>query len=513
MKTMQEQFAAAWRVSTPIVAVTTPDPAATIKGLSQLLDGKANLLRWDAATGVAMLTEQSEDAYNAMLGKNEPVVLENPTEMLKAALQLPGGSVLFVLNLNRFWSENLDGAAFVTQAIWNLRDPFKGDRRMLVLLSPQVTLPLELQQDVLILDEPFPDAGQLEKIAVSLYDAAEVKVPAKDVLAGIVDAARGLAAFPAEQAMAMGMTRNGLDVEMLRERKLSVVEQTGGIKADRGKETFADVRGLDQIKKFFDGIFKGGKPPAAMFRIDEIEKLFGGLGQGGGPADNTGVTQDILGVWLRAMEDYDWNGILAVGVPGSGKSLISKTAGNTYGAQTFSIDTGAIKQSLLGETEAAIRNMVKMIYSIAADKAFFVATCNDLSILPAALRRRFRAGIWYFDLPTKEEREQIWPVYLSKFGLLTRPKNELIKPDDEGWTGAEIRNVCDLAWQLGCSLKDAAQFIVPICKADKPGIEALRQRAYGNFLSATHPGPYRQPKQGVGLQDQKGRRMLVSGNN
>ena len=236
---------------------------------------------------------------------------------------------------------------------------------------------------------------------------------------------------------------------------------------------------------------------------DEIEKLFGGLGSAGGPGDNTGVTQDILGVFLRAMEDYGWNGALAVGVAGSGKSLISKTAGNTFGAQTYSIDTGALKKSLLGETEAAVRNMIKTMYGISGDRAFLFATCNDLSILPAALRRRFRAGIWFFDLPSKEERDQIWPVYLKKFGLDAKMK----RPSDEGWTGAEIRNVCDLSWQLGCSLEDAAQYIVPIAKSDAQGIDYLRQRANGNWLSASYPGPFKMLATGTALGLPGGRKV------
>ncbi len=58
-------------------------------------------------------------------------------------------------------------------------DQFKRDRRTLVLLSPAVTLPPELAQDVVMLDEPLPTVGQLMLMTKGLYKALGTQEPEK----------------------------------------------------------------------------------------------------------------------------------------------------------------------------------------------------------------------------------------------------------------------------------------------------------------------------------------------
>jgi hypothetical protein len=80
---------------------------------------------------------------------NDPTSLANPVDMLiKAHKKMPKESILFMSNLHRYLDPQ------VIQAVWNLRDPFKSNTRMLVILCPSMTLPPELTQDVLVLDEP-----------------------------------------------------------------------------------------------------------------------------------------------------------------------------------------------------------------------------------------------------------------------------------------------------------------------------------------------------------------------
>ena len=83
-------------------------------------------------------------------------------------------------------------------------------------------------------------------------------------------------------------------------------------------------------------------------------------------------------------------------------------------------------------------------------------------------------------------------------GFVTGPKKSLkslkgserVIPPDEGWTGAEIRQCCDIAWRLGCSLIEAAAFVVPVSRSAADKLEALRTQADGRFLSASLPGVY-----------------------
>ena len=61
-------------------------------------------------------------------------------------------------------------------------------------------------------------------------------------------------------------------------------------------------------------------------------------------------------------------------------------------------------------------------------------------------------------------------------------------PDDTGWTGAEIRQCCELAWRLQCTLLEAADYVVPVSRSAASQIEELRGQAHGRFLSRLLPG-------------------------
>jgi hypothetical protein len=213
------------------------------------------------------------------------------------------------------------------QGIWNLRDSFKATGRMLVLLAvPGATLPMELGQDVLVLDEPLPSATHLVRIVRETFHAANLAEPERAKIDRAVDALIGLAAFPAEQALAISLVKRELDTEDLWERKQQVIEQTPGLSVWRGGETFDDLGGLSNVKSFLHAVLAGVDPPRVIVFIDEIEKAFAGNG-----TDLSGVKTEMTGTILTYMQDREADGIVLTGPPGAAKSAVAKATGNTAG--------------------------------------------------------------------------------------------------------------------------------------------------------------------------------------
>jgi SpoVK/Ycf46/Vps4 family AAA+-type ATPase len=118
---------------------------------------------------------------------------------------------------------------------------------------------------------------------------------------------------------------------------------------------------------------------------------------------------------------------------------------------------------------------------------FFIATANDVSKLPPEFARAERFdGVFFLDLPGKNQREAIWDIYVGQYGLdANQPK-----PDDTNWTGAEIKSCCRLASLLDVPLVQAAQNVVPVAVTAGDKIEGLRQWASGRCLSADRAGVY-----------------------
>lgn len=118
---------------------------------------------------------------------------------------------------------------------------------------------------------------------------------------------------------------------------------------------------------------------------------------------------------------------------------------------------------------------------------FFVGTSNDISKLPPEFTRAERFdGVFFLDLPSVKERDAIWSLYRSHYGI---PANQN-RPDDTSFTGAEIKSCCRLAALLDVPLTQAARNVVPVAVTAAESVERLRSWASGRCLDANSPGVY-----------------------
>jgi hypothetical protein len=477
---MREQFKAARRASVPIIAIETVDQQSLIRGLARCNDS-VPVMQWDILTGLAPLNQLGAELVTKICEGDSPAMATgNPVEMLTKIMKVPEKSITFMNNSHRFLNE-----ATVSQGICNLRDVYKASGATVVLVAPSITLPAELEQDVMVLTEKLPDDESLNKIIDSICEDAGMDKLREEDKAKIVDTLVGLSSFCAEQTLATCIKKvDGaitIDNKMLWERKCKAVEQTPGLSIWRGSESFDDIGGCENVKTFTKAIINGKDNPRAIVFMDEIEKAFAGAG-----SDSSGVSQDQLGSILSFMQDKEVDGMIFVGPPGAAKSAIAKAAGNTGNIPTISFDLGAMKNSLVGKSGEQTRKALQVIEAISKGRVLFIATCNNITTLPPELRRRFTMGTFFFDLPNTEEREIIWKIYKEKYNITSYDGT----PEDEGWTGAEIKQCCKLASKLNMSLDEASNFIVPVCKSAAEQIEALRRLASGKFINANEKGIY-----------------------
>jgi len=251
--------------------------------------------------------------------------------------------------------------------------------------------------------------------------------------------------------------------------------------------------------------------------------------------DGLGGLDSLKAFCLRAMRRQGEpdplkcpRGVLLLSPPGCGKSQFAKSLGNETNRPTLILDVGSLMGSLVGQTEERTRLALKIADAMApcvvmideVEKAlsgvassgqtdsgvsarmfatflswlndhtsdvFVVCTCNDISKLPPEFARAERFdGIFFVDLPTAEQRDIIWDIYLSMFGL----DREQARPKDDNWTGAEIKACCRLAALLDVPLMAAAQNVVPVAVTAAESVEKLRNWASGRCLSAYQTGLY-----------------------
>jgi hypothetical protein len=484
-KTFMQLFKSARERSVPLVAVKTADPQATIAAVlaqcSKVQDLDVPALSWDCVRGIQALTNSSASQSAGTAYGQNPSSIRNPVQALGEATKLPELTILFVMNAHKF----LD-AAFI-QAAWNLRDVFKSKGCTLVFLCHDIKLPAELKHDFMVLDEPLPTLEELKTIITGVYSEAKQTIKSMPeltdaVISQAIDATCGLAAFPTEQSVAMSISHSGLDVAGLWDRKRTQIEQTPGLSVWRGSETFADIRGCSNAITFMTRVFEGNNPFRCIVLLDEIEKALAGT-----EGDLSGVSQEMHGTLLSWMQDEQATGMLSIGPPGAGKTAIPKAAAGSFGVPLIQFDLSGMKGSLVGESGANLRHALAIVKAISQGRTLFVGTCNSIDSLKPELRRRFNFGTFFYDLPNQAERTAIWNLYAKKYQITDGDK----LPKDAGWTGAEIKQCCDLAYRLRCSLVEASTYVVPVSVSAADTITRLREQAEGKFISASEPGLYK----------------------
>lgn len=478
MKTLKECMKSVRVAGVPLVCVETAEPTGAFEIVRESLNGKFDDLTvvvWNLVSGLNPANKKSVPWASEANNNNDPSLeTARPDELLRKLVKLPDGGVAIL-----FGAEKILGDITVRQGLWNLRDLYKTTGRTIVMFATVGTkFEADLKDDVVVLRHDLPTQEWLKNKAVSLCEDAGVSKPSNEVLEKAVDATIGLTEFSAEQVLAMSISKKGYDLEDLWARKRSAIEQTNGLTVWKGGESFADVGGNDNIKEFFGKLVTGKRRPRCIVFIDEIEKAMAGQG------DTSGTNQEMLGKMLSWMQDTSASGVIFVGVAGSGKSAISKAVGNEANVPTIAFDLSAMKGSLVGESGARLRSALATVDAIGQGSVLVIATCNKIDNLPPELRRRFTLGTFFFDLPTEDERKAIWNVYLKKYNLSGK------LPNDASWTGAEIKQCCDVADRLGISLVDASEYVVPVARSASEQIENLRKQANGRFLSASYKGVY-----------------------
>ena len=199
-----------------------------------------SLATWDVDRGLSFAGQSTEAA--------SPVSAADPLSAIKSlnGLSSTDGTALLVLrNFHRFLS-----SAEIVQALDTAIAAGKQNRTFLVVLSPVVQIPVELERQFVVLEHDLPARDQLGQIAASIATEPG-ELPQGDGLEGVLDAAAGFTRAEAENAFSLSLIRHGrVTPDVLWELKGQTLKKSGLLTLHRGGETFADLGGLDAIKSF-----------------------------------------------------------------------------------------------------------------------------------------------------------------------------------------------------------------------------------------------------------------------
>lgn len=442
-------------------------------------DQEWRMVVWDINKG---LTIHRQDDANVDTGTNDPLAAIRSLDTLGST---DGASLLVLVNFHRFLS-----SPEIIQALAAQITKGKQNRTFILVLSPIVSVPVELEKLFVVLEHDLPVRQQLHEIARGIA-TEDGELPTGAQLDMLLDAAAGLTRYEAESAFSLSLVRHGRIVpDAVWDLKCQTLRKSGLMQLYRGAEDFSSLGGLASLKAF---------------------------------------TKRALLQPSRSNPLKRPRGVLLLSPPGCGKSQFCKCLGKETGRPVLILDVGTLMGSLVGQTEERTRQALQIADAMApcvvmideVEKAFagvgnsgqtdsgvssrmfgsflswlndhqsdvfVVCTANDVAKLPPEFARAERFdGTFFLDFPGREQKQAIWQIYLDLFEI---DRDQKLPPDDS-WTGAEIRACCRLAALLDVPLVQAAQNVVPVAMTAAESVERLRTWASGRCLDADQPGIYR----------------------
>lgn len=331
-------------------------------------------------------------------------------------------------------------------------------KKAIILSSPNKFVPEELSKELPVIEVDLPDRSTIEVIADSVVNEYQEYCIEKDITPKLLESALGLTVMEARLAFAKAIITNRKltedEIPLIISEKEQIIKKSGLLEYFHPKEFLTNIGGLENLK---DWIHKRGNAYS-----DE--------------AKNFGLNTP--------------RGVLLLGVPGCGKSLTAKAIANEWKFPLLRFDLGKVFGGIVGESERNIRYALDVAKTISPcvlwideiekglsgsqssgrtdggtsarvfgtfltwmqekkEPVFVVATANDISSLPPELLRKGRFDeIFFVDLPSANERENIFNIHLKNKNRdatkLNLDMKQLVKAS-EGFSGAEIEEVVNEA--------------------------------------------------------------------
>lgn len=321
------------------------------------------------------------------------------------------------------------------------------------ILSPTLSeIPPELEEDIVVLELALPDYDEIEEMVTSTYGHLIPKTWHASTRTILFQSLQGLSLDNIRRVVrkAISINKGVLNedcIKDIQDEKQQIIKKQKILDYYPHRETIDNIGGLDEIKKWF---------------IDR-EHVFR-------------LSRDKIGILGLEIP----KGLLLIGVPGSGKSLCCKALAGIWNLPLLRMDVGRLFGSTVGESEKNIRRCIQLAEAVSPcimwideiDKAFggvtgfqgdsgtqlrvfgtfitwlqdkekpvfVIATANEPKNLPPELWRKGRYDeVFFVDLPSADEREEIFRIHLERRSQDPGAFNlKELAQNTQGFTGAEI---------------------------------------------------------------------------
>jgi hypothetical protein len=446
--TLVEELVRAARSCFAIVIVFTVEVERVLRAVQVVC---RNLKRHGFAFDVA-------EGFSALTGGNGfPPRLTDPMAAL-AHIETAPGKALYVLKDATEWWNNPQPK----MKLCNMGRRLVFSPKCLILLCPDRSkLPAEFKDLAHLVELPPPSTDELDAVLAQFEKSPGIEIGLlAEQRAQLLQAALGLSLTQFRRVCSMILTEEGaLDdsaIARVAAERAQLLGHSQALQFCQATKSFADIGGLELLKEWLE-------------------------------QRRAGITAEGHAFGLPVPK-----GVLLLGVPGTGKSLIAKAIAAQWQLLLLRLDVGALFGSLVGQSEAMMREAMRCAEASApcvlwveeiekafsgtrssgfsdggttsrvfgefltwmAEKTaavFVVATANEIADLPLELVRKGRFDeVFFLDLPTCAERTDIFKVLLASRELNLRSFDlKKLAQASEGFVGSELEAAVNEALYCG----------------------------------------------------------------
>ncbi len=436
---MKEELNILVQAQYPLIYLITPEEERAEQAVAKIAQDNAEYKRvfvWTVTRGMVEYGQPRQGTQHNTV---------SPEAAIEWTIRQKEGGIYIFKDLHPF----IDGPV-ITRWLRDAIASFKGSDKVIILMSPVQTLPIELEKEVVVLDYPLPNLAELNQVLSERLAKTKGNRLDTETREKLLKAALGLTKDEAEKVYRKAQVKAGKltesEVEIVLSEKKQLIRRNGILEYIEEDETINSVGGLEELKRWLKQRSNAFTERAREYGLPQPK------------------------------------GMLILGVPGCGKSLIAKTTSRLWSLPLLRLDMGRVYDgSTVGRSEANLRSALKTAESISPvilfidelDKAFaggggsgdsdggtsgrifgsfltwmqekkspvfVMATANRVERLPGEFLRKGRFDeIFFVDLPNSAERTDIFKIHLGKRrSEINRFDLEQLTKVSDGFSGAEI---------------------------------------------------------------------------
>ncbi|HEX9923811.1 MAG TPA: AAA family ATPase [Anaerolineae bacterium] len=492
------------RAKYPIIYIVSWEEPRIEDILRQVaIDRRKKLYGWTLTNGITPL--------DVVQAQSVDPSTRDPLNALDFVANSDEAAIFVLKDFHPYLDDSRGGRDYpvIIRRLRDITNQLKESRKTLIILSPLLRIPADIEKDITVLDYSLPTLEELElaldRVVRSAREIAGVQLKmTDDHRERVLNAARGLTCIEAENVFAKSLVMGReLDLSVIIAEKEQLIRRAQVLEYYESMEGFANVGGMGLLKQWLRKRGMAFTEKARRFGLPEPK------------------------------------GLLLLGVQGAGKSLLAKAVASQWQLPLLRLDLGRVFSELVGSSEQNMRSALRLAESVApcvlwldeiekglagasgsgvsdagtsarvfgslltwmqekTSPVFVIGTANDIAALPPEVLRKGRFDeIFFVDLPQLQERREIFAIHLARRGRdpLEYDLNKLAQVSD-GFSGAEIEQVVidglyD-AFENDRELTDddlvrALESTVPLSKTMETKITALRQWARNHARSASEP--------------------------